>query len=175
MKLIATVLAIVAAYLARDQFSGFDGGPSSREEIGGASSTTSSGAPKGATTGKPSVVPSGAPSIGADDTAKLLAAVRNRESDVWVRVGAVVVKTLPDDEHPPRHQRFLVKVGEAAPILVAHNIDLAPRVPLSKDDRIVIHGELEWNEKGGVIHWTHHDPAGRHRGGKIEFAGRTYE
>ena len=175
MKLIVAVLALVAAYSARDQFGGFDAGRSPADGVGGVSRTSSSGVPVGATTGKPAAAPSATPSTDAAEVAKLLAAVRNRESDVLVRVPAVVVKTLPDDENPPRHQRFLIAVGDAAPILVAHNIDLAPRVPIAKNDRVEVHGEFEWNDKGGVIHWTHRDPARRHRDGKIKFAGRTYE
>ena len=33
----------------------------------------------------------------------------------------------------------------------------------------------EWNEQGGIIHWTHHDPDGRHLPGWIKHNGRTYQ
>ena len=36
-------------------------------------------------------------------------------------------------------------------------------------------GEYEWNERGGVLHWTHHDPRGKHAGGWLELAGRRYQ
>ena len=36
-------------------------------------------------------------------------------------------------------------------------------------------GEYEWNEKGGIIHWTHHDPAGRHADGWLKHNNRIYQ
>jgi hypothetical protein len=32
-----------------------------------------------------------------------------------------------------------------------------------------------WNEQGGLIHWTHHDPNGRHVAGWIKHNERTYQ
>lgn len=103
-------------------------------------------------------------------------AFRDQRSDLIVTIEAAVLKVLPDDNQGSRHQRFLLKLESGLSVLVAHNIDLAPRVDrLAKGDTIRIKGEYEWNEKGGVIHWTHHDPAGRHEGGWIERNGQRFE
>ncbi|MDR3089973.1 MAG: DUF3465 domain-containing protein [Desulfobulbaceae bacterium] len=67
-----------------------------------------------------------------------------------------VVKVLPDDEKGARHQRFLLRVAPHLVVLVAHNIDLAPRIDgLAAGDRLSFCGEYIWNDKGGVLHWTH--------------------
>ena len=87
-----------------------------------------------------------------------------------------VVKTLADDRNGSRHQRFIVRLDSGLTVLVAHNIDLASRIDaLREGDSIAFYGEYEWNSKGGVIHWTHHDPQGRHPGGWLKHDGHTYQ
>lgn len=110
------------------------------------------------------------------DNQALRAAVESRRSDVQLEAAGFVVKVLSDDNDGSRHQRFLISAGSGQTVLVAHNIDLAPRVAgLAEGDQVTIYGEYEWNPKGGVIHWTHHDPAGRHVGGWIKHRGKTYQ
>ena len=111
---------------------------------------------------------------GGDDADRVVAAFEAGRSDQWVQSGGVVERTLADDHEGSRHQRFIVRLRNGHTVLVAHNIDLAPRVPLSRGDRISFRGEYEWNDRGGVIHWTHHDPRGRHDGGWIEYEGKTF-
>ena len=119
----------------------------------------------------------GAPSVPSSDggAGRIAQAVAQRESGFMVTVDARVKKTLPDDNEGSRHQRFLIDLSSGHTLLVAHNIDLAERIPLGRGDAVRVHGQYEWNEKGGVLHWTHHDPAKRHEGGWIEFEGRRTE
>jgi len=103
-------------------------------------------------------------------------AYENRESDVQVRGEGEVIRLLADDNDGSRHQKFIIRLSTGQTLLMAHNIDLAPRInTLSEGDRIEFYGEYEWNSKGGVIHWTHHDPNGTHVGGWIKHRGKTYE
>jgi hypothetical protein len=98
----------------------------------------------------------------------------NRTSDLVVEVEGAVERLLADDNDGSRHQRFIVRLAGGRTLLVAHNIDLAERVPLGVGDRVRLRGEYEWSERGGVLHWTHHDPGGRRVGGWIEHAGTRY-
>lgn len=123
--------------------------------------------------------PSAAPATSeaaADDDARIAAAFRDRQSDLFVETSATVIKLLPDDNKGSRHQRFIIRLDSGLTILVSHNIDLAPRIDtLRVDDRVSLRGEYEWNARGGVIHWTHHDPKGRHAGGWIRHHDRVYK
>jgi hypothetical protein len=102
-------------------------------------------------------------------------AARSRRSGFMVTVDAPVVKVLRDDNNGSRHQRFLIELETGRTLLVAHNIDLAKRIPLREGDPVRVRGQYEWNEKGGVLHWTHHDPDGSHEGGWIEHRGQRTE
>ena len=87
-----------------------------------------------------------------------------------------VVRILSDDNDGSRHQRFILGLSSGQTLLVAHNIDLAPRISsLSTGDTVKFYGEYEANPQGGVIHWTHHDPQGRHVAGWLEHRGRRYQ
>ena len=103
-------------------------------------------------------------------------AFRQRRSNLQVRVSGSVSRLLPDDRDGSRHQRFIIALDSGQTLLVAHNIDLAPRVAgLAVNDTVEIYGEYEWSAKGGVIHWTHHDPRGSHADGWIRHQGRLYQ
>jgi hypothetical protein len=53
---------------------------------------------------------------------------------------------------------------------------VAPRIGgLKVGDSVEFFGEYESNDKGGVIHWTHHDPNGSHVEGWLKHGGRTYQ
>jgi len=103
-------------------------------------------------------------------------AFANRLSNLQVEGQGTVVKVLPDDGNGSRHQRFILRLGSGQTLLVAHNIDLAARVDaLRAGDTVGFYGEYEWNPKGGVIHWTHRDPQGRHPAGWLRHDGQTYQ
>lgn len=97
-------------------------------------------------------------------------------SDVQVEGEGTVIRVLPDDLNGPRHQRFIVQLASGQTLLMTHNIDIALRIDgLQVGDSVRFSGEYVWNEKGGVVHWTHHDPRGRHVAGWVIHNGRTYK
>jgi ABC-type glycerol-3-phosphate transport system substrate-binding protein len=106
----------------------------------------------------------------------LAEAYANRQSGVEVEGDGTVVKLLGDDSLGDRHQRFILRLASGQTVLVAHNIDVAaPVEPLAVGDVLSFRGEYEWNDKGGVIHWTHHDPQGQHAPGWLKHRSRTYQ
>ena len=106
----------------------------------------------------------GTPASASGANQALVAAFESRRTNVQVQGSGHVTRILPDDNSGSRHQRFIVGLASGQTVLVAHNIDLASRVAaLKTGDLVEFYGEYEWNERGGVVHWTHRDPQHRHR------------
>lgn len=113
---------------------------------------------------------------GETDDVVLANAYENRKSDIQVSGSGIVIRNLADDTTGSRHQKFILKLSSGQTLLISHNIDLAPRIKsLRKGDNVEFYGEYEWNSKGGVVHWTHHDPRGNHVGGWLKHNGATYQ
>lgn len=109
------------------------------------------------------------------DNAAIVRAFEAKKSDVQVSGRGIVSKLLKDDNKGSRHQKFLVTINQRQTLLVAHNIDLAARVPLTVGDEISFYGEYVYNPKGGIIHWTHHAPRHDHEAGWILHRGIQYQ
>lgn len=116
------------------------------------------------------------PGQAAQSVSTVDSAYASRASDVLVEGQGEVVKLLPDDNKGSRHQKFLVRVSNGKTLLFAHNIDLAERIAdIKVGDQVSFRGEYVYNPKGGVIHWTHHDPRGTHPAGWIKHNGQIYQ
>jgi len=112
----------------------------------------------------------------APDSSSVDRAFESRRSEVPVEGRGRVVRILADDEAGSRHQRFIVRLDSGTTVLIAHAIDVAGRVsPLQIGDDVSFRGEYVWNARGGLVHWTHHDPEGRHPAGWIRRGDRVFE
>jgi hypothetical protein len=99
----------------------------------------------------------------------------DKREGFWVKRTAPISRILPDDTVGDRHQRMIVRLPSGQTLLIAHNVDIAPRVPnpaVGKD--LFFAGDYAWNAEGGLVHWTHKDPAGVHRDGGLEYEGKAY-
>lgn len=73
------------------------------------------------------------------------------------------------------HEEFSALTA-AGGVDIIDNVGLAPRVPVRPGDAIQVRGEMVHDPGRGtpIVHWTHHDPAGRHADGFIRLHGRVY-
>ncbi|CAM4100819.1 DUF3465 domain-containing protein [Acinetobacter pragensis] len=111
-----------------------------------------------------------------DDTAKIAQAFAQQQSNVQVQASGQVKAVLRDDTEGSKHQKFILKLSNGQTVLVAHNIDLSPRIQnLQKGDMVEFYGEYEYSGQGGVIHWTHLDPNKRHEDGWLKHDGKIYQ
>ncbi|RLZ09322.1 DUF3465 domain-containing protein [Acinetobacter sp. 2JN-4] len=111
-----------------------------------------------------------------DDQAKIMQAFQQQRSKLQVRSQGTVKAILSDDNDGSRHQRMILELDNGLTVLIAHNIDLAPRIEgLQKGEIVEFYGVYEYNNKGGVIHWTHHDPRRKHIDGWLKYKGSMYQ
>lgn len=112
-----------------------------------------------------------------DDTKLIEQCFRAMRSDVQVQFDAEVVHLLPDDTRGSKHQLFLADLSNGMTLKISHNIDIAPYIKtLKKGDTVRVHGDYVYNDKGGVVHWTHRNTrGGSHPGGWIIHEGKKYE
>ena len=138
--------------------------------------TPTSPAPRAVAAAAAPALPRATPAPGLSDNAAIARAFANHARDIRVDGSGSVSRVLSDDNQGERHQRFLVLLPTGQSILIVHNIDIAPRVDnLRVGDEIEFEGEYVWNERGGLVHWTHHDPSRRHRPGWVKHAGHVYQ
>lgn len=97
-----------------------------------------------------------------------------RDDGTWIEVRGFVKRLLSNDNDGSRHQRLILDIGAGRTLLIAHNIDLAEPVPVGIGDRVQVRGMYEWNDLGGLMHWTHHDPLGIEDGGYVRFRRSVY-
>jgi len=95
---------------------------------------------------------------------------------VQVTDTGTVTKVLADDTSGSRHQRFILRLESGQTLLVAHNVDIAPRLEgLSVGDTVEFKGEYYYDDQGGGVHWTHRDPDGVHADGYLKWNGKIYQ
>lgn len=101
-------------------------------------------------------------------------AIAEKKSGLIVQGFAAVKSVLPDDADNGKHQNFIVSLENGRTFSVSHDVDVAPRVPLKQADLIEFRGQYDWNDQGGIVHWTHHDPDMNHQDGWIKLNGKVY-
>jgi len=121
--------------------------------------------------------PPASPVSASADNGAIQRAFEAHRDRVQVTATGTVDRVLSDQDGPSGpHERFIVALaGPAATVLIEHNLSLAPRVPVAVGEPVVVHGEYIWNAQGGLIHFTHKDPDGRHEAGYVLFGGKRYD
>ena len=126
--------------------------------------------------GFPPAQPGNTTGSGSKSDETLAQAFADHRRNVEVEGVGRVVHVLPDDDEGIEHQKFILELASGQELLVAHNTDVAPRIPkLRKGDVVEFRGEYEWNPQGGIVHWTHRDRQGRHADGWLKRDGEVYQ
>lgn len=113
----------------------------------------------------------------APDDAAVCAAYTAQRSGTEVVAGGRVTRIYgvrPGRTSP--HEGFLMRLDTGCNVVVRVevNTDFTGEIPLSSNQHVIVKGEYEYYPLGGVIHWTHRDPRGRHENGYVDAGGTMY-
>jgi len=114
----------------------------------------------------------------APDDSAVCEAFSNARSGVEVVAAGTVTRSLGTQAgRVSPHEGFLLRLDSGCSLIVRveANTDFTGPIPIERGERVVVKGEYEYYPLGGVVHWTHRDPRGRHEGGFIEAGGQTYD
>jgi hypothetical protein len=111
------------------------------------------------------------------DSAAIAASTHNRVADIEVAGTVVGSPTYFFGRRTHAwHEEFEIVTEHGLHLRVIDNVDLAPRVPVSPGDVVAVAGQFIPTHDVGIVHDTHHSPGpGWHRGGWVEWHGRTFE
>ena len=120
------------------------------------------------------------PAGGDASNGQIYDAWRAGRSGVEVQATGSVARVLGKRTGPSGpHEGFLLHLtgagGHGLTVRVESNLDIIGTLPVVDGEPATVRGEYEYDQRGGVIHWTHHDPMGRHANGFVEIGGRRYE
>lgn len=115
----------------------------------------------------------------SDGNGAVYDAWRSQQSRVEVTANGVVARDLGTRVgRSGAHEGFLLHLsgasGRGLTVRVEANVDFTGPLPVAAGEPVVVRGEYEFDSRGGVIHWTHHDPRGRHPDGYIEIQNKRY-
>lgn len=170
MGIIGLVVIVVAAYLGNNSKEQYDYSSQKRADSQPHSEVILESKPQKTSIDRNSS------SQRSNDNEKIQHAFQQQKSNVQVHSEGQVKAILSDDNEGSRHQKFILKLSNGHTVLVAHNIDLSPRInDLKKGEVVEFNGEYEYSHQGGVIHWTHHDPQKNHVDGWLKYNGKIYQ
>jgi hypothetical protein len=96
-----------------------------------------------------------------------------RDTGEWVEGRGLIIRLLSDDDDS--HQRFILDLRNGQTLLITHNLDISGRLPVGIGDRVRFRGVYEWNDEGGLLHWTHRDQHANEKGGYLDYRGKIYD
>lgn len=170
MGIVALVIVVVAAYLGNNSKEQHDYSSQKRADSQPHSEIILESKPQNTSVDRNSS------SQYANDNEKIQHAFQQQKSNLQVHSEGRIKAILPDDNEGSRHQKFILMLNNGHTVLVAHNIDLSPRLSgLKKGDIVEFNGEYQYSHQGGVIHWTHHDPQKNHVDGWLKYNGKIYQ
>ncbi len=105
---------------------------------------------------------------------QIMDAVANKRAGVTVQHWGTVTRVMPDEGAGSRLQKFIVMLENGHMLLFAHDTSVAPRAPLAAGQRIEFRGRFDWNDVGGLVHRTHHDPQMVFEDGWLKHEGKVY-